>query len=62
MTHGVSLIDEHRHDPHAGRSAAPVAGHVAGRAGAPVSGCDGVRRVGAPGTVHPLDRAAYPRR
>lgn len=47
MTHGVSFIDEHRHDSRGGRSAAPIACRTAG---AP--------RVGAPGAVHPLGRAA----
>lgn len=38
MTHGVSFVDEHRHDPHGGRSAVPAA--------APGSGPAGMRRAG----------------
>lgn len=37
MTHGVSFIDEHRHEPHGGRFAAPATGRTrmlrAGRVG-----------------------------
>ncbi|WCN78860.1 hypothetical protein [Micromonospora sp. LH3U1] len=28
MTHGVSFIDEHRHDPHGGRCTASVPGRA----------------------------------
>ncbi|NYH41290.1 hypothetical protein HNR22_001017 [Micromonospora jinlongensis] len=28
MTHGVSFIDEHRHDPHRGRRTAPTTGRT----------------------------------
>ncbi|MGI5520653.1 hypothetical protein ACQEUX_06825 [Micromonospora sp. CA-259024] len=43
MTHGVSFIDEHRHDPRSGRFAAPMTGaarvlracHVGVHRGAP---------------------------
>lgn len=28
MTHGVSFIDDHRHDPHRGRHTAPTTGRT----------------------------------
>ncbi|MCG5472530.1 hypothetical protein LADH09A_000357 [Micromonospora sp. LAH09] len=45
MTHGVSFIDEHRHDPHGGRRTAPTTGRARmSRAG--LVGVHQVARVG----------------